>query len=79
MAATPTLCSHGREGFCWDDLTPAERESADFIFRHAFDWAAGGDLGEAEAYASWYVRTYGVDVEEVPNHRTAWEAFLASK
>lgn len=56
-ARVAEVCSHGREGYCYDDASPAEREAVDFVHRHAYDYAVGGgvDHDTAEAYAAYAV------------------------
>ncbi|AWY06685.1 hypothetical protein SEA_ZETA1847_51 [Microbacterium phage Zeta1847] len=51
---TSLLCQHGREGYCHDDASDAERRAVAFLYEHAYAYALpalGAD--EAEGYAAW--------------------------
>lgn len=56
-ARESAVCSHGREGFCYDDALPAERDAIAFVHEHSFAWALAhtGDREVAERYAEWSV------------------------
>lgn len=50
-------CSHGREGFCFDDASADDRTNFADAHRHAYTWATESAKlphDEAEAYAAHY-------------------------
>jgi hypothetical protein len=49
------ICSHGREGYCYDDASQEERDAYDFLYRAAFDFAYPGGADAAESFATWLV------------------------
>lgn len=57
LARPSAVCSHGVEGYCYDDALPGERQAVDFLHSSAYEWAAQrGDRDTAEDFAAWAVR-----------------------
>lgn len=65
------ICSHGREGVCLDDATPAARERFELAHRMAFSWAVGCGVERdcAERFAGAYA------AEEFRDEVDVWPTF----
>lgn len=61
-------CQHGREGYCHDEATPAEREAMTVLHRHAYNWALPYGRDEAEQYATRYAANYYQFLDDAPAH-----------
>lgn len=76
------VCAHGRSGWCYDEASPQAREDADFLFRHAFEYAFPyGDAELAEDYAAWLLARSYYDGEVLldVSHRTDFQRFLSER
>jgi hypothetical protein len=70
--AAPTVCTHGRAGYCHDAATAEERAAFDGLHRHAYEWALPIGRDEAEAYAAAYAAAYFDAPDDAPRH--SWDA-----
>lgn len=75
-------CSHGREGLCLDDETPAARAVFELAHRMAFAWAAASGVSPdlAERFAGAYAAAeYGDDLEAWDSFPPAYEAWAKAE
>lgn len=71
-------CAHGREGYCHDEATPAERAVFELAHRLAFAWAVGSGVERdlAERFAGHYAAAeYGDEVDVWESFPRAYEAW----
>lgn len=74
-------CSHGHEGYCFDEATPTERAAFDEAHAFAYAWAMASYIERdlAEMYAGWYAaRVYPLPIEDWGSMPREWEAFEVS-
>lgn len=71
-------CSHGHDGFCWDDAAPEQRVTFELLHRHAYAWAADHlPDGDPEQYAADYAGEHyalpGDEWVSHPSYAERWE------
>lgn len=76
-----TTCAHGREGFCWDELSPEGKRTYDFLYAHAYDYAVRiADRDLAEEYAGYIaMNNCLLPAEDWYSHKTEWRSFTADR
>lgn len=79
--AAPATCQHGLMGYCHDDATPAERESFNTLYEHAFQYVVEDWPEHADAFASGVCRDswtsrYGIGLNI--DLRQEWAAYYSA-